>query len=136
MIYALIGVPLMLMCLSSLGGFLAEALQCTYSKLCGLNNQNGISNANHSCTQHEEEVSSVHSTKVAAAPNTIRTYAIKSHHCILFKGSILTRFHNWNTFLCKCGYYYTKLEYWCNLTNNYAYNHVHIYDIRTSYSTG
>lgn len=35
MVYALIGVPLMLMCLSSLGGFLAEALQCAYMKLCG-----------------------------------------------------------------------------------------------------
>lgn len=35
MAYALIGVPLMLMCLSSLGGFLAEALQCAYTKLCG-----------------------------------------------------------------------------------------------------
>ncbi|XP_073813866.1 uncharacterized protein [Musca autumnalis] len=32
--YALIGVPLMLMCLSSLGGILAEALQCTYARLC------------------------------------------------------------------------------------------------------
>lgn len=35
MLYALIGVPLMLMCLSSLGGFLAEALQCSYGRLCG-----------------------------------------------------------------------------------------------------
>lgn len=34
MLYALFGVPLMLMCLSSLGGFLAEALQCAYMKLC------------------------------------------------------------------------------------------------------
>ncbi|XP_030554606.1 RNA polymerase II degradation factor 1 isoform X2 [Drosophila novamexicana] len=32
--YALIGVPLMLMCLSSLGALLAEALQCTYMRLC------------------------------------------------------------------------------------------------------
>ncbi|XP_017150026.1 uncharacterized protein LOC108160500 isoform X2 [Drosophila miranda] len=32
--YALIGVPLMLMCLSSLGTQLAEALQCTYMRLC------------------------------------------------------------------------------------------------------
>ncbi|XP_041450179.1 uncharacterized protein LOC111079074 [Drosophila obscura] len=32
--YALIGVPLMLMCLSSLGTLLAEALQCTYMRLC------------------------------------------------------------------------------------------------------
>ncbi|XP_061396769.1 uncharacterized protein LOC133332385, partial [Musca vetustissima] len=32
--YALIGVPLMLMCLSSLGAILAEALQCTYARLC------------------------------------------------------------------------------------------------------
>ncbi|XP_030387744.1 uncharacterized protein LOC115634263 [Scaptodrosophila lebanonensis] len=32
--YALIGVPLMLMCLSSLGALLAEALQCTYVRLC------------------------------------------------------------------------------------------------------
>lgn len=35
MLYALVGVPLMLMCLSSLGGFLAEALQCSYGRLCG-----------------------------------------------------------------------------------------------------
>lgn len=35
MLYALIGVPLMLMCLSSLGGLLANALQCSYGKLCG-----------------------------------------------------------------------------------------------------
>lgn len=34
MLYALFGVPLMLMCLSSLGGFLADALQCAYSRLC------------------------------------------------------------------------------------------------------
>ncbi|XP_075167411.1 uncharacterized protein LOC142239505 [Haematobia irritans] len=33
-LYALIGVPLMLMCLSSLGAILAEALQCTYARLC------------------------------------------------------------------------------------------------------
>ncbi|EDW74965.2 uncharacterized protein Dwil_GK15616 [Drosophila willistoni] len=32
--YALIGVPLMLMCLSSLGSLLAEGLQCTYVKIC------------------------------------------------------------------------------------------------------
>ncbi|XP_065366953.1 uncharacterized protein LOC135959806 [Calliphora vicina] len=32
--YALIGVPLMLMCLSSLGALLADALQCTYARLC------------------------------------------------------------------------------------------------------
>ncbi|KAH8418683.1 hypothetical protein KR222_009631, partial [Zaprionus bogoriensis] len=32
--YALFGVPLMLMCLSSLGALLAEALQCTYMRLC------------------------------------------------------------------------------------------------------
>ncbi|XP_034476008.1 uncharacterized protein LOC117782995 [Drosophila innubila] len=32
--YALIGVPLMLMCLSSLGALLADALQCTYIRLC------------------------------------------------------------------------------------------------------
>ncbi|KAM8711070.1 hypothetical protein ACLKA7_000236 [Drosophila subpalustris] len=32
--YALFGVPLMLMCLSSLGALLAEALQCTYIRLC------------------------------------------------------------------------------------------------------
>ncbi|XP_054737961.1 uncharacterized protein LOC129244367 [Anastrepha obliqua] len=33
-LYALIGVPLMLMCLSSLGTLLAEALQCTYTRIC------------------------------------------------------------------------------------------------------
>lgn len=32
--YALVGVPLMLMCLSSLGALLADALQCTYVRLC------------------------------------------------------------------------------------------------------
>lgn len=34
MVYALFGVPLMLMCLSSLGGLLAEALQCAYCRVC------------------------------------------------------------------------------------------------------
>lgn len=34
MVYALFGVPLMLMCLSSLGGLLAEALQCAYCRFC------------------------------------------------------------------------------------------------------
>lgn len=34
MFYALFGVPLMLMCLSSLGGLLAEALQCAYCRVC------------------------------------------------------------------------------------------------------
>jgi len=34
MLYAVVGVPLMLMCLSSLGGLLADALQCAYGKLC------------------------------------------------------------------------------------------------------
>lgn len=33
-VYALFGVPLMLMCLSSLGGLLAEALQCAYCRVC------------------------------------------------------------------------------------------------------
>lgn len=33
MVYALFGVPLMLMCLSSLGGLLAEALQCVYCRI-------------------------------------------------------------------------------------------------------
>ncbi|KAI8036275.1 hypothetical protein M5D96_010868 [Drosophila gunungcola] len=32
--YALVGVPLMLMCLSSLGALLADGLQCTYVRLC------------------------------------------------------------------------------------------------------
>uniref|UniRef100_A0A1B0CHU6 Potassium channel domain-containing protein n=2 Tax=Lutzomyia longipalpis TaxID=7200 RepID=A0A1B0CHU6_LUTLO len=34
MLYALVGVPLMLLCLSSLGGRLAEALQYAYMKVC------------------------------------------------------------------------------------------------------
>lgn len=34
MVYALFGVPLMLMCLSSLGGLLAEAIQCAYCRVC------------------------------------------------------------------------------------------------------
>lgn len=42
MFYALFGVPLMLMCLSSLGGFLAEALQCAYSRLCRRQENQGI----------------------------------------------------------------------------------------------
>lgn len=37
MLYALFGVPLMLMCLSSLGGLLAEALHCAYSRVCQRN---------------------------------------------------------------------------------------------------
>lgn len=41
MLYALVGVPLMLMCLSSLGGFLAEALQCSYGRLCGGSSSGG-----------------------------------------------------------------------------------------------
>lgn len=57
MLYALFGVPLMLMCLSSLGGFLADALQCTYSKLCGSRDGNN-ENEMHECTQEEDEVSS------------------------------------------------------------------------------
>ncbi|XP_039496947.1 uncharacterized protein LOC120455118 [Drosophila santomea] len=32
--YALVGVPLMLMCLSSLGALLADGLQCTYVRVC------------------------------------------------------------------------------------------------------
>lgn len=44
MLYALVGVPLMLMCLSSLGGFLAEALQCSYGRLCG---GSGSKNSGH-----------------------------------------------------------------------------------------
>lgn len=57
MLYALFGVPLMLMCLSSLGGFLADALQCTYSKLCRTRDGNN-ENEMHECTQEEDEVSS------------------------------------------------------------------------------
>lgn len=58
MLYALIGVPLMLMCLSSLGGLLADALQCSYGKLCGglrhrRNNQEN-SSLHESCQQFEE----------------------------------------------------------------------------------
>lgn len=34
MLYALFGIPLMLMCLSSLSGFLVETLQCAQSRLC------------------------------------------------------------------------------------------------------
>jgi hypothetical protein len=50
MAYALIGVPLMLMCLSSLGGFLAEALQCAYMKLCG-----GSLHQRHRRHQHQKQ---------------------------------------------------------------------------------
>lgn len=60
MLYALFGVPLMLMCLSSLGGFLADGLQCTwhtYSKLCRARNGNN-ENEMHECIQEEDEVSS------------------------------------------------------------------------------
>lgn len=55
MLYALVGVPLMLMCLSSLGGFLADALQCAYAKICGSKNQHN-GNELHGCIQQEDEV--------------------------------------------------------------------------------
>lgn len=61
MLYALFGVPLMLMCLSSLGGFLADALQCTYSKLCR-NRDGNNENEMHECTQEEDEVSSYYAS--------------------------------------------------------------------------
>lgn len=44
MLYALFGVPLMLMCLSSLGAFLAKALQCAYSRLCRRDRSYGVAN--------------------------------------------------------------------------------------------
>lgn len=64
MLYALVGVPLMLMCLSSLGGFLADALQCAYSKLChpvvqrssALNHSSNNKPELHECIQQEDEV--------------------------------------------------------------------------------
>lgn len=46
MLYALIGVPLMLMCLSSLGGFLADALECVYLKMCCINHHQYRQNTN------------------------------------------------------------------------------------------
>lgn len=52
----------MLMCLSSLGGFLADALQCTYSKLCRSRDGNN-ENEMHECTQEEDEVSCMHNIK-------------------------------------------------------------------------
>lgn len=42
MLYALFGVPLMLICLSSLGGFLAETLQCAYLRLCRRRKKRGV----------------------------------------------------------------------------------------------
>lgn len=54
MVYALVGVPLMLMCLSSLGGLLADALQCTYGKLCGTKNKHLPVNTHEGCQQFEE----------------------------------------------------------------------------------
>ena len=57
MLYALIGVPLMLMCLSSLGGFLGDALQCAYSKICGSKTQHHNGDEFHECTQQDDEVS-------------------------------------------------------------------------------
>lgn len=57
MLYALFGVPLMLMCLSSLGGFLADALADVYSKLCRARDGNN-ENEMHECIQEEDEVSS------------------------------------------------------------------------------
>lgn len=54
MVYALVGVPLMLMCLSSLGGLLADALQCTYGKFCGTKNKHLPVNTHEGCQQFEE----------------------------------------------------------------------------------
>lgn len=47
MLYALVGVPLMLMCLSSLGGLLANALQCSYGKMCGRGQQKTCDDDGH-----------------------------------------------------------------------------------------
>ncbi|XP_037954733.1 uncharacterized protein LOC119684706 [Teleopsis dalmanni] len=47
-LYALLGVPLMLMCLSSLGALLAEALQCTYARICCRLARHSIISGKHS----------------------------------------------------------------------------------------
>jgi Ion channel len=41
MLYAIVGVPLMLMCLSSLGELFANALQVSYAKLCASSRTGG-----------------------------------------------------------------------------------------------
>lgn len=56
MLYALIGVPLMLMCLSSLGGFLAEALQCVYSRLCGSAGKRSHNHQDHEDHDNDDDV--------------------------------------------------------------------------------
>lgn len=61
MFYALFGVPLMLMCLSSLGGLLAEALQCAYCRVC----QRGTRRNGHQLRGEGEENGSRGDNKLA-----------------------------------------------------------------------
>ncbi|KAI8123853.1 hypothetical protein FF38_12351 [Lucilia cuprina] len=74
--YALIGVPLMLMCLSSLGALLAEALQCTYARLCcrwphymgddGDDLEHDIHNTKHQRTKRQQRNSNINMEKSSA----------------------------------------------------------------------
>lgn len=51
MLYALIGVPLMLMCLSNLGSLLADGLQGAYIRLCRRRRLNRESGLRHKSNQ-------------------------------------------------------------------------------------
>ncbi|XP_016968318.1 uncharacterized protein LOC108036577 [Drosophila biarmipes] len=75
--YALVGVPLMLMCLSSLGALLADALQCTYVRLCCQLQRH----------QESRRKSSAGSSKGPTASTAMTTKAAKSREKDREKGS-------------------------------------------------
>ncbi|XP_068146608.1 AF4/FMR2 family member lilli [Drosophila tropicalis] len=76
--YALIGVPLMLMCLSSLGSLLAEGLQCTYVKLCCQLQKRSVKSATPAIAAAAAGgISSSTSSEVATTATTKRRHATK-----------------------------------------------------------
>lgn len=102
MLYALIGVPLMLMCLSSLGGFLAEALQCAYTKLCGTSERQRDRQRQHSREHNGHDtddngVNDEHSNK------RLNKRQLKKQHkdeviLLLFFGFFIYIFHSFSSF--------------------------------------
>lgn len=70
MLYALVGVPLMLMCLSSLGGFLAEALQCSYGRLCGGGSRSDSGNDTNGGNTNGSSVKRISKNNVAGGDGT------------------------------------------------------------------
>ncbi|KAH8375353.1 hypothetical protein KR200_011232 [Drosophila serrata] len=71
--YALVGVPLMLMCLSSLGALLADALQCTYVRLCCQLQQH-----HHHRSQRSRRKSSAVATTPTASVTAMTTSTAKA----------------------------------------------------------